>query len=309
MDNFNFIKRNKCDICGKENGLDNRLSIAYEDQKVCDVLVNRYCGNISREDLEGVRYELMYCSDCHHLFQNYIPSEKFSNKIYSYSKDRIKESIEKVIKAPVSFYFNNVLAVEKMTALLGFDITPGNKIILDFGMGWGSFLIMAQSFGYQTFGVDISIERRDFVKKFGVNCVENLSSFDNKKFDFIYCSDTLEHIGDPLGYIKTMTKYLSNSGYVFVSVPNGIHILNEKKYDFSFRKIIYPLEHINCFSHKSLVLLANQAGLKTVSPFKVMVAFLKGFLKTLNLNLLFAGIFYLYRYKKSTDLYFEFNNK
>ena len=80
---------------------------------------------------------------------------------------------------------------------------------------------------------------------------------------------------DITSYLNNLAEHLKESGFVFISVPNGIGILKEGKHNNPFRKIVYPLEHINCFTHKSLIISAKKAGLEAVPPFKIASLFIK----------------------------------
>jgi hypothetical protein len=77
-----------------------------------------------------------------------------------------------------------------------------------------------------------------------------------------------EHIPDPLGTLRLLHRSLKDGGLVAFNVPNGGGIPGRlrrgdrpaaKEFSDSFNSVA-PLEHINCFSHASLLAMARRAG-------------------------------------------------
>jgi SAM-dependent methyltransferase len=99
------------------------------------------------------------------------------------------------------------------------------------------------------------------------------SDIPQERFDFINAEQVFEHISDPVPTLKHLVSALKPKGIVRINVPNGWDIERRlAKCDWDAPKgsrdslnAIAPLEHINCFNKKALVVLAARAGLTLVS--------------------------------------------
>ena len=99
--------------------------------------------------------------------------------------------------------------------------------VLDVGCGNGSNSLPVASLGHELLGIDISpksIEyasgRNPFPKarfKFHDLAEEPLS----EKFDFLVCSEVLEHLPDPGPLVRAMTEVLEPGGLLIITIPNG----------------------------------------------------------------------------------------
>lgn len=303
--NKNFLKREVCEICGNEHFLETIRSVPYSRSELLERLLDRYQGNITSGDLDEACYELQYCSLCKHVFQTYVPTDILAQKIYSYPEGRIEESINKRVQAPLEKVFDSALRVEMMAALL--DDHPHKKSILDFGVGWGGFLTIAHAYGFQVTGVDVSDERRAFVNKQGIRAVSSLEELNDETFDFILIDQTLEHLSHPNECLIELSARLKVGGILFIGVPNGNRVyrmLSEQKHDNLFWKVVYPLEHINCFSHHSLIKMAGNAGIQPIQPFQIAKKLFSQMSVFRNAHLAQAALEYMYRYKTTTEMYF-----
>lgn len=301
----NFIERRSCLVCGDVKTLRQLCSISYDDKKFLDVIKERYHGNILSRDVAGISYELLYCSACNLMFQACVPGDALSQKIYTYQESRITESLAKRTHAPFQYYRKNALLVEKMSLLLGGG-APGNKTVLDFGSGWGYFLLMAKSFGYNVCGLEVSAERQKFSAQSGIPMISSLGRLHGRLFDYIHLDQILEHVPAPQDLLSSLTHHLKEGGIVYLSVPNGKQVIPDSisgKIDL-YRKSAYPLEHINCFTHRSLIKLAEKAGLKVIGLRSVASALMRGVSLFGGAHLLQAILEDTYRYWTSTNLYF-----
>jgi len=101
-----------------------------------------------------------------------------------------------------------------------------NQSLLDIGCGDGGFLALAQSKGFNVFGIDIddrairlarSIRNLEHVKS---GAWEKLQSIEGwKEFDTITLFDVLEHVSSPVSLASTVFKLLKLGGLVCITVP------------------------------------------------------------------------------------------
>ena len=101
--------------------------------------------------------------------------------------------------------------------------------ILDYGCGTGFTLTrpLGQN-GDRILGVDPHPPSVDTAVKqnpydnvrYAVGDLKDLLEW-NERFDVIICSEVLEHLRDPEGYLEGLNKLLNTPGILIVSVPNG----------------------------------------------------------------------------------------
>ena len=94
-----------------------------------------------------------------------------------------------------------------------------------------------------------------------INGIKNLSNKifkQSKKFDFISLNKVLEHIDNPLQFLKKIKNILRENGTIYIEVP---HISGaNRKNDNSLVSL-----HCNIYSKKSLILLASKLNLKIMN--------------------------------------------
>jgi 2-polyprenyl-3-methyl-5-hydroxy-6-metoxy-1,4-benzoquinol methylase len=176
-----------------------------------------------------------------------------------------EQSLKKKKQADISLFIKYANQCKRISRLL--SKKPYQIDILDFGMGWGYWCLMAKSFGYNIYGFEISNERIKHCKNLGINVIDKYDDIANFKFDFINSDQVFEHIANPLETLIYLCKSLKSMGVVRISVPNGNSI--EKKLlqpNFKATKnAIQPIEHINCFTTATLKKMCALVGLKAIN--------------------------------------------
>lgn len=263
-----FVSRNQCPSCLSKN-IQSIYRKKFTQDPIKEYLEDFYNsqGFIELEYLEDVDYELMECKDCTLVYQKYIPNDFLMTKLYNewISPEVIESEIER--NHSLAFYKSLSSQIYKICKTL--NKKPSEMKVLDFGMGWGSWCKMASAFGIEAFGVEISEERINYAKKYGIPNL-SLDTLDENSFDFINTEQVFEHIPFPNEVLQRLVKALKPGGILKISVPDGNHVKAKLKImNWAAPKnnpeslnIIAPLEHINCFTTKSIVDLAKLNGLK-----------------------------------------------
>jgi len=130
-------------------------------------------------------------------------------------------------------------------------VTSPNRII-EVGCGKGSFLSLLREEGYSVAGYDPAYEGDDpnihkqyFSKTVNINPA-----------DLIILRHTLEHISNPLDFLRNIKEANSNQGKILIEVPRLEWIAQKK----AFWDIFH--EHCNYFSENSLSLLFTESTIK-----------------------------------------------
>jgi SAM-dependent methyltransferase len=136
-------------------------------------------------------------------------------------------------------------------------------------MGWGYWVKMAEAFGLEAHGAEVSESRLDHAERLGLNVLrpEELAGH---RFDFINTEQVFEHLPDPAGTALELAGLLRDGGILKVSVPTAIRVkrlLARGKWTGPGRnpmKDVFPFQHINAFIHRSVIALGRRAGLEPV---------------------------------------------
>jgi 2-polyprenyl-3-methyl-5-hydroxy-6-metoxy-1,4-benzoquinol methylase len=106
------------------------------------------------------------------------------------------------------------------------------------------------------------------------NNVSNKNRAGNEKYDMIFMSEVIEHVDNPLAYIKKIYELLNESGYFIITTPNSLGmtnvLLNIKHFtDLSYiekekRGIGTETDHYYCWDKLTLFRLCNSQGFKYV---------------------------------------------
>jgi len=281
---MNLIPRRDCPICGK----------AYS--KILHIKpFSEYAGflhNAYGDDFPVPKdaYVVLKC-ECGFVWQGNIPDEQ--SIIDLYTRWIPDYSVTKRRDARIKLFEGYAREVDAVAHLL--NKKPNEISTLDFSMGWGYWALMAKAFGYDSWGYDISPKRERYAHRLGIPTTKRVDGFE---YDFINMEQILEHLPHPLKTLKTLVASLKGDGIIYISVPDGRRLQNGFD-DPDFRKpphkALEPLEHLNCFTHKTLIQMARKAGLAPIKP-PFMLAFrrnvLKGILKKYHMQWLGTKIYF-----------------
>lgn len=130
--------------------------------------------------------------------------------------------------------------------------------LLDYGCGMGHVLDLCKVFGIKGIGVDIDSFRLNYCKQKGLDARLPEELPDTEKFHMVISTSVVEHVDDLDAYFKYISGRLIKGGIFYFNGLNPRIIEIEKK---SRRfKIVMPLEHINYFTRKTLLMLARRHG-------------------------------------------------
>jgi len=154
------------------------------------------------------------CSDCRLIFANPMPS------IETVIEGNRVLNIHHVSRGTLSQYRGG----KELTVFLK-SIKP-EGIMLDVGCAEGFLLLgVEENSNWKAEGVDIIESAVDFAKKrLGIKVyLGTLESLKNaeEKYDFIRLNNVIEHVQDPVKFLKIANKLLKKGGLIYCSTPNG----------------------------------------------------------------------------------------
>jgi SAM-dependent methyltransferase len=220
------------------------------------------CGN----DKYFVKLKPEFCSTDNYLCMTcglvFIPHEHSSMKDY-YKNDGyyVKSPNLSVRKIFVNKRILLKLAEERAQEMVRFfKIDFSSKRVLSIGCGYGEDLyFLKKKFNCFVEGIEpskIASGYGENVFDIKINNILLEEYFPKNKFDVIICSHVLEHVDDPIIFLKKIKKLLFPTGLFYVETPNIL----EPTGKFSLNKFLYS-EHLQNFSIYNLNLLLNKLGL------------------------------------------------
>jgi len=244
-----LIKFKKCPICNF-----NKFNLKFTYTKKPPIETDFKIKNYYREYYE--------CKDCSHWVSNFRISEKFYKKFYTkqtYGKNYI-DRFNKIIS--LKNKSDNYKRSNRIEKFIKRNIIQ-NVSILDVGSGLGVFPYEMSKKNYSIDALDPDQSMCKFMKKNLKINVHNMH-FNNfklkKKFNLITFNKVLEHVTKPLSFLNRARKHLlKENGIVYIEVPDTYQAKKISKLREEF-----CIEHINCFTRKSLLKMLDIANYKVL---------------------------------------------
>lgn len=136
-----------------------------------------------------------------------------------------------------------------------------NKSILDFGCGAGGFLKLSKTTAKQVKGVELDNITRFYSKEIEVK--KDINNF-KEKFDVITLFHVLEHLPDPINFLKNLKNYLQPHGLIIIEVPNDDDALISYYKSQAFKDFTYWSLHLYSYNKKTLGTICRRAGFKSI---------------------------------------------
>ncbi|HEQ72028.1 MAG TPA: class I SAM-dependent methyltransferase [Spirochaetia bacterium] len=195
------------------------------------------------------------CSGCGLVYQN--PQPVFEDLRGRYDKDYFHYEIEN----EDNFYQLMRLGLNDIGFDDAFLAAAEDKSFLDIGCATGKLLGSMKDLGFNVQGVEICAQSAAYgmatrgVPIF-IGTLEEAAFLDDS-FSFIHFSHLIEHVPDPLGFLREVRRVLRKDGAVIVTTPN-IDGLQARLFKAAWRSAI-P-DHLFLFSRITLEMLLVKAG-------------------------------------------------
>ena len=142
-----------------------------------------------------------------------------------------------------------------------FKVFTKNKDLLDYGCGYGGFLINCKKTkslsGVELKNKCISYIKKNFKK---IEIKKDINHF-NKNFDLITLFHVLEHLPNQLDTLKNLRKKLNKKGKIIIEVPHSNDLLFKFK---EFRDFTLWSEQLILHTSQSLKAFLKKAGYKNI---------------------------------------------
>lgn len=212
---------------------------------------------VSNTDRKGQSLETQVCTGCGQVFNNPIPSDEELAKFYA---DDYRKEYKGSFRPRGRQIIRNFRRVSQHLDRFS-DMFAGTEKVLDVGAGSGEFVFAMSNAGKSARGIEPNKDYAEYCRaELGVD-VETLEILDAKfaqgEFDLINLSHVLEHLNDPVRYLKLLRNWLKDDGILYVEVPNILSYTRLKS-----KGNMFHYGHIFNFSPWTLRAAARLAGLE-----------------------------------------------
>jgi 2-polyprenyl-3-methyl-5-hydroxy-6-metoxy-1,4-benzoquinol methylase len=229
---------------------------------LCDSNTFELVKNELRDD--KLKYKVFSCSKCGHIQLLPKPHEEEDREFYNNNqqdKNRQKEIDYEKLRT------NNLFDTNRHVRLIK-ELSPDvNCAILDIGSGYGFFLSELYKHGYKhVTGIEISAERRSIaLRHSSLNFMDydiNNPGGDIGQFDIVTLFHVLEHMADPVAFLRNIRRLMNPKGVIICEVPNVREMLLDNCREYN--DFYWIRAHVNYFSDKTLSDCLNKAGYEDV---------------------------------------------
>ncbi|MCF6317671.1 MAG: class I SAM-dependent methyltransferase [Proteobacteria bacterium] len=181
------------------------------------------------------------------IYEGYLPTEKYLKKL----KKKILTSRYKIFR------------------LKKYQKNPAKKF-LDVGCNIGATVRAAQLSGYKATGIDLDSKAVNHATELFEDC-EFIAcpTFElvktERKFDFIYCSEVIEHIPDVHTFVQSLADLMETNAILYLTTPDAGHSRVPK--NILDWKEVKPPEHLVFFNKSNIRILLQEHGIEVIKVF------------------------------------------
>ena len=203
----------KCIVCGADSKLKHRNYPGFKEPDTFDIYHCRNCNTSFPFPVKEDFYKL------YDLIYENKSEIKGYKRYFHYSKEvKLKKDPFRYLAFQESPYYG-VWKTLKNT------INPGVTKVLEVGSGLGYLTYSLKKAGFDVIGIDISEKVvAQASLEFGENykCLDIFEYAKNPPnlYDYIVLTEVIEHVPNPIDFIRTLLSLLCENGKLIVSTPN-----------------------------------------------------------------------------------------
>jgi 2-polyprenyl-3-methyl-5-hydroxy-6-metoxy-1,4-benzoquinol methylase len=207
-------------------------------------------------------HRISRCADCAVLFSNPQPTDEELAAIYNADYFLGGDNAE---GRASTREMKRATARQYLAEIQRYGGTKSGRL-LEVGCGDGDFLIEAEEAGYLVTGVEFAPsaceQARARIKSGEVICglLEN-SGLPEEEFDLCVLSDVIEHVRDPLAFLRGLHRLLKPGGAIFIATPS-LHSWSAKLLRQNWME--FKPEHLTYFDPKTIQTALFHTGYQEV---------------------------------------------
>lgn len=211
---------------------------------------------------EGV-WDVVQCNSCSFVYVTPLPSEQYLHQHYQTYLPAGEVHIAQWRTMMVNVFQRSLKAIEAKRG-------RNKGALLDIGCGYGSFLEIARESGWDVYGLEPCAHARAYAESRSLNVAsEDLftRAYKREMFDVITLFYVLEHLPDPLKYLKEINRILKPGGLLLVRVPHSTPLVKFLEMLKIPNKIYDVPSHLSDFSPNTIALVLGRTGFGEIHTF------------------------------------------
>lgn len=226
-------------------------------------------------------YVMVRCLRCGFIYQNPPPPQRELLKAYQTYLPEKEDEIEAWGRMVQPVFSKGADLIER-------HIPRGR--LLDIGTGYGFFLALMQSRGWEVMGLEVSRTGSHYGRKrWGIPILPQpweKTSFPEGEFDVVTAFYVIEHLPDPLAFFREVHRILRPGGMILMRYPHTTPVKDILSL-MRIKNALYHLPfHLSDFSPKTMRRALEKAGFKRIETR------IGGFTAPANLTGKWAGIIF-----------------
>lgn len=194
------------------------------------------------------------CKNCETHFMFPLPSQNLANYYDGTFREEVHTS-KYYNYTELDKVFNNFseeanLRVERVKK----DLSPNDKV-LEIGSSVGYFTVAISDYVHDVYATEWDSKARAYIQnrlsKYNINVAKNPEDFDTK-FDKIFLFHVLEHIENPINFLRILKRLLNENGKIYIEVPNVDDVMVKSFKCRPFIEHYYKKAHLFNFNEKGL---------------------------------------------------------
>lgn len=216
---------------------------------------------------------VLYCKACEHgyLFQDQmIDAKEYYNEIYrqeySHNAEAVATNAREIYRVYKDYQQVRLQQIDPY-------LNSGTRL-LEVGASSGQFLVHVKDKVAEVNAIELDQACCEHLKT--ELCIEadveflEESRFAGQKYDVVCAFQVIEHVKQPVNFLKTLREATKKGGSIFIECPN-LHDALRTVWDVpTYRKFFYHSAHLHYFTEASLSKAARDAGF---SPDQIEVSF------------------------------------
>lgn len=211
--------------------------------------------------------DIVECKSCGHIQMFPLLSEEEFAKEYAEDRSVRKGVSNEEGESDYAKMCTKFSEWTKQHVDMYWDKLQKHKKVLELASGYGFFAELCNGKQDRNFTIE-GVEIGDYrLQHYGGGGVYNIDFLKEKvpedmigKYDLIICMHLLEHLTDPVKYLRNIKPLLSEKGEVLFEVPNLHCFLTELSP--AYGEYIYMCEHVSYYYEATLRRLFERAGYK-----------------------------------------------
>ena len=250
----NFYKN----MITQRNKVYSKLNKFLINTKNCFCLL---CGSKKKKIfLNWKKYTLLSCMKCTAVYTN-INFRKFKSHHFHSNITKRKINEQEMVKT-FNYRLNN-FAHERIEYIRENIKIKRNDIVFDYGCGFGSFLYALKEKNILSKGMDFDADSIKFCKSKKLDVTDSpLENEKNNSLKLITLFDVIEHLIEPISFLRTANKKLKKNGNILMFTPN-IHSISGRLMGPD-HNMFAVFNHLCFYNLKSLNYLVKKTGFKII---------------------------------------------